>query len=298
MTPRALYRPGDSVSLTLIKGGVISGLVTDTNGEPVVHVNIRAFRVRDAERNKLRAAGVSQPKMTDDRGYYRIYGLLPGSYIVAAGGEGQYFGMLNPFANDAPTFAPASTRDSAAEIIVRSDQEAEVNIRYRGEPGHTVSGKITGAPTPLSDNTSIRLSDIESRVTIANVPALGEDRAFQLSGVSDGEYEIAALGSNTANIDMLASLPRRVTVKGSDVTGLELFLAPMASISGRVVFEADPKLNCGRRRDNVMRETMFVGRRDATDEKSGVRSRTDKQTEVIDSSLFPASFNGVSQRKG
>ena len=74
--------------------------------------------------------------MTDDRGYYRLYGLPPGSYVVAAGGPGQYFGSVNPFANDAPTYAPASTRDTAAEVMVRSDQEVTADIRYRGEPGH------------------------------------------------------------------------------------------------------------------------------------------------------------------
>jgi len=52
---------------------------------------------------------------------------------------------VNSFANDAMTFAPASTRDTAAEIVVRSDQEATADIRYRAEPGHAVSGKFRRA---------------------------------------------------------------------------------------------------------------------------------------------------------
>ncbi|HSQ23875.1 MAG TPA: carboxypeptidase-like regulatory domain-containing protein, partial [Pyrinomonadaceae bacterium] len=87
--PSALYRPGESVSLTLIKGGVIAGIITNNDGQPVVNVSVRAYRVRDAEGNKVRSAAFAQPRMTDDRGYYRIYGLQPGTYVVSAGGQGQ-----------------------------------------------------------------------------------------------------------------------------------------------------------------------------------------------------------------
>src|SRR5262249_25248235 len=119
------YHPGDSASLTLIKGGVIAGTVTNIEGQPVVNVGVRAFRIRDADGNKTLLPGVSQPKITDDRGYYRIYGLQPGTYIVVAGGQAAYVGLgtASPFANDAPTYAPASTRDTAAEFIVHADQE-------------------------------------------------------------------------------------------------------------------------------------------------------------------------------
>src|SRR5215813_2619311 len=78
----AFYRPGESASLTLIKGGVIAGTITSIEGQPVVSVSVRAFRVRDGEGNKVPSATFSQPRMSDDRGYFRIYGLLPGTYLV------------------------------------------------------------------------------------------------------------------------------------------------------------------------------------------------------------------------
>ena len=210
--------------------------------------------------------------MTDDRGYYRIYGLLPGTYIVAAGGSGQYFGFVDPYAKDAPTYALASTRDTAAEFIVRSEQEVTSDIRYRGEPGHAISGKVTGA-LPLAGarfrcRAGVRLNDIESHTIIASAPVTGDDRAFQINGISDGEYEIGALGSGGGpNADLNVSAPRRVIVRGADVTGLNLVLAPLGSITGRIVFETDQKLNCGRRRDNAMRETMILVRRERIEEK-------------------------------
>src|SRR5438445_12759988 len=47
--PATYYRPGDSVTLTLIKGAVISGTVTNGAGEPVVNATVRGWRIRDSE---------------------------------------------------------------------------------------------------------------------------------------------------------------------------------------------------------------------------------------------------------
>jgi hypothetical protein len=238
--------------------------------------------------------------MTDDRGYYRIYGLPAGTYLVAAGGQGFSFGMLNPFAKDAPTYAPASTRDTAAEVIVQSGQEATADIRYRGEPGHAVSGKITGAvpAAATGSGTGVRLSDVEGHAIIANAPANGDDRTFQINGVSDGEYEISATAAAGPNSDMLVSTPRRITVKGADLSGLELVLAPLGSISGRVNVELDEKLNCGRRRDSAMRETMIVVRPDLLADRSAPQKPGDKSAGQADSIMFPVSATGSPNSQG
>ena len=300
-TSTALYRPGDSASLTLIKGGVITGVVTNVGGEPVVNVGVRALRIRDAEGNKIRLAAFAQPRMTDDRGYYRIYGLLPGTYIVSAGGPGQFFGFVDPYAKDAPTYAPASTRDTAAEFVVRSEQEVTSDIRYRGEPGHVISGKVTGAlPSGAgASDAGVRLSDLESHMILTSAAVTGDDRAFQINGVSDGEYEISALGSGGGpNSDLNMSAPRRLLVRGADVTGLNLVLAPLGSISGRIVFETDQKLNCGRRRDNALRETMILVRRERMDEKAATQRSGVKADEEIDPNFFPSSLERVPNEKG
>jgi protocatechuate 3,4-dioxygenase beta subunit len=72
----------DRVTLTLPRGGVITGTVLDDHGEPAPGTPVRAMRVvtEDGER-RLRIMGQDQ---TDDRGIYRIYQLQPGDYIVSA----------------------------------------------------------------------------------------------------------------------------------------------------------------------------------------------------------------------
>src|SRR5947208_3739784 len=88
---RSYYRPGDSVTLRLRKGGVITGRVTDAGGEPLAAIRVSVLRVHALDgRPALNALARVSPleRATDDRGIYRFYGLPPGVYTVAAGGRG------------------------------------------------------------------------------------------------------------------------------------------------------------------------------------------------------------------
>ena len=73
------YRIGDSVSISLIKGGVITGTVTSSSGEPLVQAGVRAILVRDANGKPPASGRFVLERSTDDRGVYRIYGLSTGN---------------------------------------------------------------------------------------------------------------------------------------------------------------------------------------------------------------------------
>jgi hypothetical protein len=292
----ATYRPGDKAELTMIKGAVIAGNVTNMLGEPVVNVSVRAFQIRDLDGNKIEYADSSQTVFTDDRGYYRIWSLRPGTYIVAAGGQGQYFGGVNVFANDTMTYAPASTRDTAVEITARANQEVNVDIRYRGERGHSVSGKLSGIEPAGPYGSTVRLVDVESRTNVGNLYVSSSDRTFQVDGVADGEYEIMAFGGGGA-AGQVSSLPRRIAVRGTDVTGIELSLALMPSLDAHVNLEADEKLNCGRRRATALRETIITLRHAPPERKSA--NQKDKAADTREEPLSaPYSYEVVPNEKG
>src|SRR5262245_48678976 len=74
-TPPRNYRPGDSVTFTLIKGGVITGRVTTLTGEPMIGVQIGLMTVRDFEGKPVREFASGRSRITDDRGVYRFYGI-------------------------------------------------------------------------------------------------------------------------------------------------------------------------------------------------------------------------------
>ena len=258
--PLPVYRVGDTLRLELIRGGIITGSVTNTTGDPIVGVRVRAFMVRDATGKPTKGAVFSfGESATDDRGIYRMYGLAPGTFLVQAGGGGTSMGTSSSGTElDAPTYAPSSTRDSASEIQVRSGEEATVDIRYRGDPGHSISGtvKVQGA-----NGASIMLSQTGDGV----LPTAGSyqppgARGFAISGLADGEYSITAQEVvsqvSSGYPEIAISEPVHITIKGADITGLELIPRPLASIAGRIILEPSPLPECQNKRQPLLSETM------------------------------------------
>jgi hypothetical protein len=260
--PPVHNRLGDSVKLQLIRGGVITGTVTNAAGEPMAAVAVRAWMVRDGQGRVAKMPYVFfQEQTTDDRGIYRIFGLLPGTYVVSAGGAGfsQRF-QLSPYAFDVPTYAPSSTRDGAAEISVRGGEESSVDIRYRAETGHSISGAVkvtagTGASITLSSATN-GFTSFGS--TSQNFGAKG----FEFFGLADGDYVLVAReivpGSAPLPSALLMSDPRRITVKGADITGIELVPKPLAALSGHVVLEPTKPAECEGKRRPLFSEMMVT----------------------------------------
>ena len=70
------------VQLQIPRGGVITGTVLDEHGEAIPGTPVRVMRyVIQSGVRTLQSAGNGT---TDDRGVYRVYGLKPGEYVVAA----------------------------------------------------------------------------------------------------------------------------------------------------------------------------------------------------------------------
>jgi hypothetical protein len=254
------HRVGDSVRLVQTKGAVITGTVSNSSGEPVVKVGVRATMTKDANGQPPKTGFVQfGERETDDRGIYRIYGLGPGTYLVSAGG-GSRFGsfMMNAYDNDAPTYAPSSTRDTAAEITVRAgDETTGVDVRYRGEPGRVVSGTANGptASGAYAYYTISLASKSGGPQTINSAFQPATSRGFLFSGIVDGDYELSAQSSSLG--DFTISEPRQIKVRGADVTGIELTTRPLASISGRISLESSKAPECKGKRRPLLAETLI-----------------------------------------
>jgi hypothetical protein len=253
------YRVGDSVALRLIKGGVITGKVLTADDAPIVAVRVRASMIRDTNGKPPATLGRSLEQTTDDRGIFRIFGLSPGTYVVSSGGRGPSGYGVNAFDNDAPTYAPSSTRDTAAEILIAGGDEKTVNIHYRGDMGHVVSGNATVTATPNTPWISIylaRLVDDAPDVRMSTSQNTGA-RGFEFKGVADGEYLIWAQYAPTQS-ETLLSDPKRITVKAADVTGIELSPKPLASVAGELILESSKLEACKEKRRPVFDETLIT----------------------------------------
>jgi len=270
--PANYYRPGDSVRLELIRGGVITGTVTTVAGEPVVAIRVRVYLIRDTQGQTPRGAITSfGEESTDDRGVYRIYGLVPGTYLVYAGGGSSPGYWLDAYGSDSPTYAPSSTRNTAGEITVRAGEESGVDIRYRGESGHTVSGTVGFQGTTGGTLGLVPVGSGFIPGGSAYIPP--GSRSFSFSGVADGDYELVARESVSPRAlspqavsfpEMAFSEPQRITVKGADIAGLELTTKPLASIRGRIALEPSKAPECKGKRQPLFSETLVTLQRNDT----------------------------------
>src|SRR5262249_17345120 len=75
----------DGVDFAMVRGGVITGRVTDASGRPVIDQMVQLSMVDDQGRKHLLFGIAQSMHQTDDRGVYRIYGLRAGRYVVSAG---------------------------------------------------------------------------------------------------------------------------------------------------------------------------------------------------------------------
>ncbi|MGI8836773.1 MAG: carboxypeptidase regulatory-like domain-containing protein [Pyrinomonadaceae bacterium] len=281
------YRLGESATVSLNKGGVITGTVLSQSGDPITQVGVRAVLVRDANGQAPNFAGFQSQRATDDRGVYRIYGLLPGTYIVFAGGRNS-FGGINAYDNEAPTYAPSSTRDTAALITVGSGDETTVDIKYRGEPGHAVSGTLLGLPevnVPSSLNVFLSQVVNGASLTMGVTFIQTGTNSFAFYGLADGDYDLKAQ-TFSATGAISTSETKRIAVNGADVTGIELSIKPLGSLSGQVVLAKSNLAECKDKRQPLLSETLISLR----------RSEKEKARDQAPFSLFSA--QGVPNQTG
>jgi Carboxypeptidase regulatory-like domain len=247
----------DSVTLVLVKGGVINGTVTNSKGDPIVAIGVKVEMVLDEHGRQT--PPFTFENVTDDRGVYRVYGLRSGTYIVSADGGPNYSPTgVNAFAVDMPTYAPSSSREDADQISVRTGEETTADIRYRGERGSTISGFVKGARTG-DRGFSVSLTSLNEKGPRWNTPFQDANGEFAFEGVPDGDYHLLASAYwNDRERGLSDSMV--LNVRGADIEGLQLTAAPLASISGAVVLKElkEPVAECTDKRPPVSSETTVT----------------------------------------
>ena len=237
---------GDNITgidFDLVRGGVITGKVTDADGRPVVEEEVSLLA---ADYQRMGPSHVRGDFRTDDRGIYRMFGLRPGRYKVSIGEEslsvlrGHRSGRTIPI-----TFYP-DVADAAKATIVEVDEGTEAtNI------------DITLARAPRTFSVSGRVVDRETDKPITNVPiSLMKTVIIDAQGSSgfggttdvrtnpDGEFTLEKLPAGKYSVSIQPPpesnlRPGEVDfdLVDEDVTGLVIKVASGASLSGTVVLE-------------------------------------------------------------
>jgi protocatechuate 3,4-dioxygenase beta subunit len=223
-----------------VRGGVITGKVTDEQGHPVVEERVNLLVVLDPKRGgSYRGHTVA----TDDRGIYRIFGIRPGQYKVLISMEGNYYsGRGRP--QHRTTFYPDATDVNQATIIeVRESAEVtKIDFTVAALPeGHAASGRVldeTGQPVPnaLISLSQITVMDPNSTTSYGMNSGVHSDKQgeFRIEDLAPGKYSISV--SLPPESDMR---PESMTfdLVDADVTGLVIKTSRGGSVAGTLVIE-------------------------------------------------------------
>lgn len=254
----------ERVDFSLPRGSAITGRITDEFGDPITDAQVQALRYQyvNGERQLVDAGRIAQ---TDDLGAYRIFGLMPGDYIVRAsmrpnmapgprGTEAEQTGYPGTYYPGVSDVAQAQTVTAALGQEVSSIGFPLVPARLSRVSGTVVGSDgrpLGGAVVMIRMRGGPGAGSMRMNM-IGNIGGgqVRPDGSFQLTNVPPGEYvlEVQERPQNARNVQDVtmaqlefASMP--VSVSGGDVDNVAVMTTPGVTASGRVAYQgqAAPK---------------------------------------------------------
>jgi len=253
----------EGINFTLVRGGVITGRITDADGRPMIQQPVTIFGD-----NSLAAATQPQRQQrklfpyttvqTDDRGIYRVFGLPMGRYKVASGrsddpelaapnfGRSVYGQVFHPNVSEA---------DKATVIEVNEGSEAnDIDITL-GRPLQTFSatGRVmdTDRQVPVPNLRFTLQRWVGQRAEFINSSTASNAQGdFIVEGLIPGKYS-AYIYQNQNN--EMRPEPTSFEIIDQDLTGVVIKLARGASVTGVVVLETENKAVLGKLSELQMR---------------------------------------------
>lgn len=238
----------ENINFALVRGGVITGKITDADQRPVIQQQVRLFRAEppDPRAQPGRVTFPVNTVTTDDRGIYRMFGLTPGRYKVSIGRGDETSAGFNPIGRISyrEVFYPDATEPAKATVIEVSEGSEATNIDITlGRPieTFTASGRVIdgekGLPVPNVRFTLQRVIGERTEFTTVFINSNGVGE-FAAEGLIPGKYGVTLM--TDPNSDLRAD-SMTFDVIDSDVSGLTVRLVKGASISGVVVLETEDK---------------------------------------------------------
>lgn len=252
------------IEFQLPRGSVISGHVFDEDGDamPGAMVRIMRYQYLQGER-RLTPAGNGQ---TDDKGLYRVWGLMPGDYYVNAiarggGPGGGQFNGPGGFAggrggrgggpgsggapeqeqvNYAPTYYPGvpSVNEAKPVAVGLSQEVLDINFGMQLVRVSRISGVVSNPDgTPVTSGNINLMADSGgargNQIGMSFGARIQWDGAFTINNVAPGRYILRARGTDSETPQFAA---QPISVNGDDLSGVAVILSAGATISGTVTF--------------------------------------------------------------
>lgn len=229
-----------NVDIRLPVAGIIAGRILDVDGSPFEGARVEARRPRYELGVQMLA--VLGSDITDDRGEFRIGGLVAGLYYVSAV-DPQFEDAGDPLGPQeySPTFHPGVVfPDDAARIRVEAGQVSSgVEFQLSLVRPARVRGRIAANDgRPLLSGAvmmTVEHGDHLAALPVRDVTIMA-DGAFEFRNVPPGRYIIQARGeTDRQGVPLFGRFS--LDVSGRNVSNVAITLTPGARVSGRVDFE-------------------------------------------------------------
>jgi protocatechuate 3,4-dioxygenase beta subunit len=272
----------EGINLTLKRGGVITGRITDARGRPLVQQKVSLSILDEQGRAQDYNPGNYRMMQTDDRGIYRIYGLLPGRYTLSTGvPPNQGHTQMESGTSYYPlTFHPGVTDESKA-IAVEITQGSEATgidiVMGRTEKAYTMSGRVVDADTgkPVA-NQNCGYGYIYSAGNYLSSSVSGsqsDDKGeFRIEGIVPGKY-VALVIFEEGSERYTDHTPFEITDR--DIKGVEIKVHRGASISGTLVIEGANEQETALKLSEIGLSASVLSRLSGSDIFSGVKINSD-----------------------
>ena len=257
MPPIFSVNSGQTISSFVYRmtpAAVLSGKVKFDDAEPAVNVAIQLYRsYYDRGRHGYATAASTH---TDDRGEYRVHGLEPGTYYVAAlyqapprpsGAAEQTrkdaLGNPLPELNYAVTFFPQVQKmsDAVPLKIEPGDEVGGIDIfltlvhtvHVRGRVISAAKGGVIASPS-----VTLRMNDSDNTASV-NAPmtvTVDKDQNFDIDGVTAGPYLLMA-AADEDGVSLTGRVP--INIAEADVANADVVVSPFGLWSGKIHLDDD-----------------------------------------------------------
>jgi len=234
-----------TANFTLSRGSAITGRVSDEFGDPITGARVQVLRSQ-AQQGRRRLVPTANGAQTDDTGAFRVFGLAPGEYYVAASLQAAPADSSTNPVSYAPTYFPGTGNIADAQRITLTLGTEQSGINFVLQPVRAVrvSGTVVdsnGAPTQALLNLTPAVFGDDGGLQLGNPARVLPDGSFTILNVVPGEYVLTVNGRPNGNATPeVASMP--VTVGNDDLAGVSIATSKGGTIRGTIVADNNAKV--------------------------------------------------------
>src|SRR5262245_21334865 len=235
-----------TANFTLSRGSVITGRVSDEFGDPITGARVQVLRSQ-VQQGRRRLTPTGNGSQTDDTGSFRVFGLAPGDYYVAASLQAAPQDSSDSPVSYAPTYFPGTGNVADAQRITLTLGAESPGVNFVLQPVRAVrvSGTVAdsnGAAAPAILNLTPAGFGDEGGLQMGNPSRVLPDGTFAILNVVPGDYVLTATGRGQGNNATPEVASMTITVGNEDLSGLSIAMSKGGSIRGTVVADNNGKV--------------------------------------------------------